>query len=141
MLRHWAIPMVLRKIGDIQKLQDGGQSWEKVLFTDENTGGIDLAMNPQNPDILYAGMWSIHINTWGLNSGGPNGGIYQSLDGGKTWKPMSQNGLPGGTGNPVGKVAVAIAPSNPDIIYALFEMSSPALYRSVDGGKSLGTAL
>ena len=120
----------------IYKTTDGGKNWDRVLFTDNGTGGIDLAMNPKNPEVLFAGMWSVHINTWGLNSGGPTGGVYRSTDGGKNWEPMSKNGLPGGEKNPVGKVAVAVAPSNPDIVYALFEIDSPALYRSEDGGNS-----
>ena len=118
----------------IYKTTDGGKTWDQVLFTDEGTGGIDIAMNSENPDVLFAGMWSVHINTWGLNSGGPAGGVYRSLDGGKTWEAMNKNGLPGGKDNPVGKVALAIAPSAPNTVYALFEMDSPALYRSTDGG-------
>ena len=120
----------------VYRSKDGGKNWEQVLFVDEGTGAADLVIDPQNPNILYAAMWSIHINTWGLTSGGPGGGIYKSTDGGDTWEPMTQNGLPGGEANPVGKTAVAISHSNPNIVYALFEIDSPALYRSTDGGKS-----
>ena len=77
----------------VYRTKDGGKSWEKVLFVDEGTGAADITINPQNPDILYAGMWSIHINTWGLTSGGPGGGIYRSMDGGDTWEPMTKNGF------------------------------------------------
>jgi len=120
----------------VYRTTDGGETWERVLFVDENTGAADIAINPSNPDVLYAGMWSVHINTWGLNSGGPGGGVYRSLDGGDTWEPMKNNGLPGGEERIVGKTAVAIARSNPDVVYALFEIESPALYRSDDNGES-----
>lgn len=120
----------------VYRTTNGGQTWERVLFVDDKTGAADLAIDPQNPDILFAAMWQININTWGLNSGGASGGIYRSKDGGNTWEPLSGKGLPGGAKKPVGKVAVAVAPSNPKVVYALFEMSSPALYRSEDGGES-----
>lgn len=120
----------------VYRSKDGGASWEQVLFVDEGTGAADLAIDPKNPNILYAAMWSIHINTWGLNSGGPGGGIYKSTDGGDTWQAMTENGLPGGEERPVGKTAVALCHSNPNIVYALFEIDSPALYRSDDGGKT-----
>ncbi|MDN5200033.1 glycosyl hydrolase [Fulvivirgaceae bacterium BMA10] len=120
----------------IYKTSDGGNTWKQVLFVDEGTGAADIAIDPENPDILYAAMWSVHINSWGLRSGGAGGGIYKSTDGGETWEPLYKNGLPGGKDHPVGKTAVAISHSNPDIIYALFEIESPALYRSNDKGAS-----
>ena len=120
----------------VYRTTDGGENWEKVLFVDEGTGAADITINPQNPDILYAGMWSIHINTWGLNSGGPGGGIYRSMDGGDTWEPMKNKGLPGGASRPVGKNAVALCHSQPNVVYALFEIESPALYRSDDNGEN-----
>jgi photosystem II stability/assembly factor-like uncharacterized protein len=120
----------------IYRTKDGGKSWSKVLFVDENTGAADLSMDPNNPNVLYAAMWSIHINTWGLRSGGAGGGIYKSTDGGETWKPMTEKGLPGGKDHPVGKVAVAVAPGNPNKVYALFEDKSPALYSTENAGES-----
>ncbi len=120
----------------VYRTKDGGKSWEKVLFVDEGTGAADVAINPQNPNIIYAGMWSVHINTWGLTSGGPGGGIYRSMDGGDSWEPMTKNGLPGGEARPVGKNAVALCHSQPNVVYALFEIESPALYRSDDNGES-----
>ncbi len=118
----------------IYKTADGGKTWKKVLFVDEGTGASDLAMDPSNPNVLYAAMWSIHINTWGLRSEGAGGGIYKSEDGGETWTPMTKNGLPGGKERPVGKTAVALCHSQPNVVYALFEIESPELYRSDDGG-------
>lgn len=120
----------------VYKTIDGGKNWERILFVDENTGAADIALNPKNPDQLLVGMWSIHINTWGLRSGGAGGGIYRSMDGGKTWKNLSENGLPGGKNNPVGKTGVGISHSNPNVVYALFEIDSPALYRSEDFGET-----
>ncbi|WP_240531756.1 WD40/YVTN/BNR-like repeat-containing protein [Maribacter sp. 4G9] len=118
----------------VYKTTDGGKTWNRIFFVDENTGAAELAMDPKNPDRLLVGMWSIHINTWGLNSGGPGGGVYRTLDGGDTWEPLSKNGLPGGEDHPVGKTAVATSHSNPNIVYALFEIDSPSLYRSEDFG-------
>ncbi len=118
----------------VYRTQDGGKTWDRVLFVDENTGANEVAINTQNPDILFAAMWQVSINTWGLNSGGASGGIYRSKDGGKTWESLSEK-IFGKKNAPVGKVSVSVAPSNPNIVYALFEMSHPALYRSEDGGE------
>lgn len=118
------------------KTIDGGKTWERILFIDENTGAADIAIDPIKPDNLLVGMWSIQINTWGLNSGGAGGGIYRSTDAGKTWKAMIEKGLPGGANNPVGKTGVAISPSSPNVAYALFEIDSPALYRTENFGET-----
>ena len=120
----------------IYKTTDGGESWKRVLFVDEGTGAADLAIDPSNPNILYAGMWSVNINSWGLNSGGAGGGVYKSTDGGDTWEHLISKGLPGGTDRPVGKTAVAISHSNPNVVYALFEIDSPELWRSDNKGES-----
>jgi len=123
---------------------DGGATWTKVLFVDENTGCSDLAMDPRNPRILFAGMWQIEIHTWGRESGGPGSGLFMSRDGGATWQRLSGHGLPT---KPVGKVALAIAPSNPDRIFALIETGdgvpwkgqeteSGQVWRSEDGGEN-----
>ncbi len=120
----------------IYRTKDGGDTWERILFVDEGTGAADLAIDPENPNILYAGMWSIHINSWGLNSGGPGGGVYKSTDGGETWEHLTSKGLPGGKERPVGKTAVAVSRSNPNVVYALFEINSPELWRSDDKGET-----
>lgn len=120
----------------VYRTKDGGKSWQQVLFVDEGTGAADITIDPSNPNILYAAMWSVHINTWGLNSGGPGGGIYKSTDGGDSWQPLTKNGLPGGDKRPVGKTAVALCHSQPNVVYALFEINSPELWRSDDSGKT-----
>ena len=120
----------------IYRTTDGGKSWEHVLFINENTGGIDIAIDLNNPDFLLASMWEIHINSWGLNSGGESGGVFISRDGGDSWERQDKNGLPGGKGKPVGKVAIAISQSNPNTMYALCEEGHPGLYRTDNGGES-----
>ncbi len=75
---------------------DGGETWERVLFVDENTGASDIVMNPANPRILFAGMWQMQIWTWGRQSGGPGSGLYRSKDGGATWEHLTGKGLPEG---------------------------------------------
>ena len=117
----------------VYRTTDGGKTWDRVLFVDQNTGASDLAMNPNNPRILFAGMWQIDIKTWGRKSGGPGSGIFVSKDGGTTWKRISGHGLPE---PPLGKIAVSIAPSNSDRVYALIETGDRgSLWRSDDGGE------
>ena len=119
----------------IYKTTDGGKTWERVFFLNENTGCSDLAIDPKNPDILYAAMWQVEIKTWKLNSGGVSSGIYRTRDGGKTWEPL-RNGLESGPSHPVGKTSVDVSYSNPKVVYALVEDKEPRLYRSADGGDS-----
>ena len=114
------------------RTRDGGNTWEKVLFVDENTGASDIAMDPNNSQILIAGTWQMEIKTWGKFSGGPGSGVFMSRDGGTTWKPITGRGLPD---PPLGKIAVAIAPSNSNRMYALIETGGRGtLWRSEDGG-------
>lgn len=120
----------------VYRTADGGETWERVLFTDENTGASDIAMDPQNPRNLIAGMWPLEIKTWQRKSGGPKGGVFLSNDGGKTWKKCTR-GLPK---PPTGKIAVAFAPSNPNRIYTLIETDQyefrGVLWGSTNGGES-----
>ena len=113
---------------------DGGKTWQQVLFVNQDTGCSDLAMDASDPDTLFAGMWQVQVHTWNLASGGTGSGVYVSHDGGSTWKKLSGHGLPAASA-PIGKVAVAIAPSNPERVYALMQQSQVALYRSDNGGK------
>jgi photosystem II stability/assembly factor-like uncharacterized protein len=112
---------------------DGGQTWQQVLFVNESTGCSDLAMDPADPNTLYAGMWSLLIHPWNLDSGGTGGGVYVSRDGGKSWQKVVEHGMPPAD-HAVGKVAVAVAPSNPLRVYALVQDTQPSLYRSDDSG-------
>ena len=121
---------------------DGGKTWERVLFTDEKSGCAHLEMDPNNPQVVFAGMWPLEIHTWGRDSGGPGSGLFKSTDGGVTWKRLSGNGLPT---RETGKIVFAIAPSNSKRIYALIETGDGVplngketdrgkLWRSDDGG-------
>ena len=106
----------------VYRTTDGGESWERILFVDENTGCSDIALDPVNPRNLFAGTWQLEIHTYGRTSGGPGGGLHVSRDGGDTWEKL--NGPDNGIGLPnlpVGKVAVAIAPSNTQRVYAMLE--------------------
>ncbi len=111
---------------------DGGKTWQRVLFVDENTGAGDLVIDPQNPRILIAGMWQLIIHPWGRESGGPGSGLFISRDGGTTWTRMTGHGLPD---VPMGRIGLAIAPSNPKRVYTLIETADKGvLWRSDDGG-------
>jgi hypothetical protein len=117
----------------LYRTTNAGKTWQRVLFVDEMTGASDLAMDATNPRILFAGMWPIDIKTWGRKSGGPGGGVYVSRDGGSTWAQIKGHGLPD---PPLGKTAVAVAPSNPQRVYALIETGQRgSLWRSDDGGE------
>ncbi|MDW7760353.1 MAG: sialidase [Acidobacteriota bacterium] len=114
------------------RTKDGGKTWEHVLFIDENTGASGLVIDPNNPRTIFAGMWSIVIHTWGKFSGGPGSGVYVSRDGGDTWTKIQGRGLPGFD---VGKVDVAVAPSDSNRVYALIETGDRGtLWRSDDHG-------
>jgi photosystem II stability/assembly factor-like uncharacterized protein len=126
------------------RTSDGGETWEKVLFVDENTGCSDIVLDANNPRILFAGMWQLVIHTWGRESGGPGSGLYKSADGGSSWNRIEDHGLPK---SPLGKIALAMAPSDSNRIYALIETgdgvpwkgqetSSGVLWRSEDGGEN-----
>ena len=104
----------------VYRTADGGRTWTRVLFVDPNTGCSDLAIDPGDPNTLFAGMWQFEVKTWHLQSGGPGSGLWASRDGGVTWKRLVGHGLPDAR-HVIGKVAVAVAPSNPNTIYALVE--------------------
>ncbi len=116
------------------KTTDGGKTWKKVLYVNDQTGCSDLIMEPGNPAVLYAGTWRIQRTPYSLESGGEGGGLWKSIDGGDTWKNISANkGLPKGLW---GIVGVTICPSNTDKIYALVENKEGGLLVSNDGGES-----
>ncbi|MGB3565460.1 MAG: hypothetical protein WBC09_20600 [Thermoanaerobaculia bacterium] len=116
----------------LYKTTDGGESWEKVLYVDEDTGCSDVAIDPQDPNTLYAGMWQFRRYPDFFESGGPGSGLYKTIDGGATWAELT-NGLPAGE---KGRIAVAVAPSRPRRVYAVVEAENTALYRSDDLGGS-----
>ena len=113
----------------IFRTTDGGDSWERVLFVDENSGGVDIVMDPNNPQILFAATWQMFIRTWGRWSGGPGSGIYMSRDGGDSWDRLEGRGLPRGT---MGKIGLAMTASDSDRVYALIETNSNRDYEPLD---------
>ena len=112
------------------KTVDGGKTWNKILYVDENTGCSDVDMDPDNPDILYAGMWTFRRTAWDFNSGGSGSGLFKSADGGATWEEL-KTGLPEGE---KGRVAVRVSPADPDLVFTIVESDKTALYRSRDKG-------
>lgn len=108
---------------------DGGRSWERVLFVDENTGASEIVIGAGNPRLLFAGMWQMRMWTWGRESGGPGSGIFRSLDGGDTWERLEGNGLPE---RPWGKVALSLTAADPRRLYALIETSSNEAFAPLD---------
>ena len=119
------------------KTVDGGRTWRKVLYVDERTGCADLVADPSNPNKLFAAMWDYRRWPWSFRSGGPGSGIHVSHDGGESWKKLTEeDGLPKGV---LGRIGLAIAPSDPRVVYALVEARNNALLRSDDGGRSWKT--
>ena len=126
----------------IFRTTDGGDSWERALFVDEHSGGVDIVMDPNDPQVLFAATWQMFIQTWGRWSGGPGSGIYMSRDAGDTWERLEGRGLPSGT---MGKIGLAMSSLSSNRIYALIETNSNrdfapleehegVLWRSDDGG-------
>lgn len=110
---------------------DGGKTWTKTLYIDKEHGVSDLEIDPTNPNILYAGMWSFERKPWTHRSGSEKGGVFKSIDGGRTWNKLTK-GLP----KLMGRIGVRVAPSNPDTVYAIVESKEGTLYRSDDRGES-----
>jgi photosystem II stability/assembly factor-like uncharacterized protein len=118
--------------------KDGGRTWDRILFVDEDTGASDLAMDPANPRILYAGFWQVRRRPWSLESGGKGSGLWKSVDGGDTWTKLTgqegdESGLPKGT---LGKITVTVSPARPERVWAMIEASDGGLFRSDDAGKT-----
>jgi photosystem II stability/assembly factor-like uncharacterized protein len=115
----------------VYRTRDGGRTWTQVLKRDADTGASDVAFDPSNPNVVFAGLWQARRKPWDLTSGGPGSGLYVSRDGGDTWTALTGKGLPGGIW---GKVGVAVAPSDGRRVYALIEAAEGGLFRSDDGG-------
>jgi photosystem II stability/assembly factor-like uncharacterized protein len=118
----------------LYKTTDGGASWTKVLNVSENTGVTDVVLDPRHPDVLIAAAYQRRRHVWTLIDGGPEGGLHKSTDGGKTWRKLT-NGLPTGD---VGRIGLAVAPSNPDVVYAIIEAADKkgGIFRSADRGET-----
>ncbi len=116
----------------VYRTKDGGKSWEKILYVNDETGVADMVVDPTNPDKLLVAMWEFHRKPWYFNSGGKGSGLYMTYDGGDNWTQITaKEGLPKGN---LGRIGLAIAPSKPNVMYALVEAKKNALYGSTDGG-------
>ncbi len=125
-------PFVATKERGVYKTTDGGSTWKQILFTNELSGVADMAMDPANPNKIFAAMYEHHRTPHSFTSGGPGSGLYLTFDAGITWKKLgTENGLPAGD---LGRIGIAIARSNPNRVYAKIEAARNAIYRSEDGG-------
>jgi len=117
----------------VYKSIDGGQSWKKVLYRDSKTGAVDIAVDPNNPRILFAALWEAYRNPWAMSSGGEGSGLFRSKDGGETWEEISTfPGMPKGL---LGKIGVAVSPANSNRVWAIIEnKNGGGLFRSENGG-------
>jgi photosystem II stability/assembly factor-like uncharacterized protein len=115
----------------VYRTTDGGKTWQQTLFVGPASGVSDLAWDSRDNDLVFAGIWQFRRVPWNFTSGGPLDGLYRSRDGGVTWGRLSGHGLPKGI---MGRIGVAVAPSNPQRVYALIQSSAGSLWRSDDGG-------
>jgi photosystem II stability/assembly factor-like uncharacterized protein len=121
----------------VYKTTDGGRTWQRVLFVNQRTGGADLVMDPSNPNKLFAAMWEHRRWPWFFESGGPGSGLYVTYDGGEHWTHRTEDdGLPPGE---LGRIGLAVASNDPNVVYALVEATNSALLRAEDGGPSWRT--
>src|SRR5713101_5374590 len=112
---------------------DGGVTWQKVLYKDNKTGAIDVVVDPNNSNTLFASLWEVYRTPWSLSSGGPGSGLYKSTDGGSTWTKLEGHGLPSGI---VGRIGVSVSGADSSRVYAMVESKEGGLYRSDDGGEN-----
>ncbi len=118
----------------IFRTKDGGKTWQKILYRNDETGASDLVIDPTNPNTLYAAFWQISRKPYRMDSGGDGSGLFKSIDGGDTWTEISRNkGLPAGV---LGKINIAVSPVNSNRVWAMVEAKEGGLYRSDDGGET-----
>jgi photosystem II stability/assembly factor-like uncharacterized protein len=116
----------------LYKTSDGGKTWKKIYYVDEKTGCADVIIDPKNPETIYASMWTFRRTPWSFSSGGTGSGLFKSTDGGATWKKI-QNGF---DGQELGRICLAISPSEPQNLYAIAESKNTFLYATTDGGSN-----
>src|SRR3954468_15952859 len=123
--------------GGVYKTADGGKNWRKVLAgANPSTGCGQMSMSTQEPNTVYATTWDFRRQPWTFRSGGPGSGIFKSTDGGEHWSEIPENNAKGLPAKPYGRIAIAVAPSKPQTVYAMIEAKASALYRSDDGGQN-----
>jgi photosystem II stability/assembly factor-like uncharacterized protein len=128
----WGLHSAPSEERGVYKTTDGGKTWRKVLYRDERTGAQDLALDPENPHVLYAALWEAWRKSWGMSSGGPGSGLFKSTDGGETWTDITRNpGLPGGV---IGKIGVTVSGADSNRLWAQVEAADGGLFRSDDAG-------
>ncbi|MDE1938996.1 MAG: glycosyl hydrolase [Alphaproteobacteria bacterium] len=115
----------------VYRTADGGNTWKKVLYKDDNTGAVDVTFDPHDSKIVYASLWQMRRQPWNFSSGGPGSGLYRSTDGGLTWTRLSGNGLPSGI---LGKIEVSVSGADSKRVFAMIEAKDGGLFRSDDGG-------
>ena len=112
--------------------RDGGRTWRKVLFRSNNAGAVDLCFDPKNPSVLYAAIWDVYRTPWSLSSGGPQSGLFKTVDGGDTWKEITRNpGLPAGV---IGKIGVSVSGADGNRVYTIVEAEDGGVFASDDAG-------
>ena len=114
------------------KSTDGGQTWRRVLYRDDKTGAVDISIDRNNPNVMYAALWEAYRKEYQMSSGGPGSGLFKSTDGGETWTEITRNpGMPAGM---VGRIGVSVSGANSNRLYALVENDNGGLFRSEDAG-------
>jgi photosystem II stability/assembly factor-like uncharacterized protein len=116
----------------VYKTTDGGKTWSKILYVDDKTGANNIVMDPRNPSVLYATMWQAYRKPWIMVSGGPGSGLYKTTNAGASWTKISNN--PGFAGGVLGKMGVAVAASNPNVVYCMVQAKQGGVFRSDNAG-------